>query len=1337
MLTLLCVIFTLSQLKLFAQCTNTSSYMTIEAPTTGTINIANCSFSNEYATITNVAANTSYQSSSVVPATLQETGYVTIRQGSFNGPVIAHGPSPLTWNSTVAGNYFAHWNLDANCATDFTCIKVNITYLATAPSVPPTPIQAAGTPECATGSVLTVSGTPATDVTWYWQTSSTGTSYANPYLGPWTVYANDTYYIRAHYSTTNLWSNASSVTVTNFPTVATPNAPVAATNPACITSGTTISMTTPPAGFQYYWQGTTVNGRSLDNPASVPYSVISSGSHTVAAYETATQCWSNTSSVLVEIQDYIPPTPTTPTNNLTFCIGSSNVLVEANHASPATINWFDAATNGNIIGTGQTLNLAGTSLIPNTTVAGEYNVYAGSTVGACTSSLAQVEVELSAVSVQLIAVDATCNGGDNGSFTLGTVQCGSGDFQYSIDGGTTYGQIPTNLTAGTYQVLVRDQVSMSVSFPISLEIGQPGVPLSLNAYDISLYNGKITWTPQGNETTWNVEYGPAGFTQGSSPFPMLTGLPTNVVQLTDLTANTSYQFYVQAGCSSTSEWAGPYTFSTQAPFTSWDTECGPGYTSIHTTGTALNIADNSTTSITTVTPVTVGSISSNSVMIGNDGWIQVAQATFMPWYTNLGGQSGNVYWQETTIGNDDYLIIEWYQRPLSGQPNNQNVTFQIAINHTTNEVFYLYQDKVFGGNNSNYDYAGSGGLIAAEVQQTLHIMSESNQSFLQNNSCVRFFPEHCPNVEDAEAYEFINSVEIIWNPGQYNENEWTVVYGLEGFDPTNSSEVIGSQTLIGDAYIFIEDLTQMTCYDAYIYAECAQDNITSSGYLLNFCTKSNCANPYNIAGSTEPESIDLSWGWYPSELGIPVSGFNIQYGMTGFELGNGTIVDANGVDFGELVIDNELLASGVYQVYVQAECLNNGVTDTSYWAGPITVVMPFTNDDVCENQLLQLGQTYTFNNNGATVSTYEDLIAPSATGSQTTTGWTNSNLDGTLWYSFVAPASGSVRINSSAINYNGQAAVYTTSDCENFESFELIAANDDDMVGTSLAPNFAICGLTAGTTYYLMYDQFNETTGNFSLNVSEILTEVGEALPLTQVCYGQELDLSSTLENAMTGGVWSTDNAAINSNISGSILTTTGIAANTYTFNYLLVDGCVSDSIEAQVKIVEQLSAGQDGNITACKNQPIDLLTGLSGDYEQGGNWYDPSMELVTTTQVTTAESTGQFNYTYIVPNEVCPNDTAIVTVTVGDCDYLTIEKLAMEDVELYPNPSNGVVYIQSDFAGQFNLEITDVNGRVIQTGSHINTGTSTVNLKDVERGIYFFQLSSNNAEKVFRVVIQ
>jgi len=83
----------------------------------------------------------------------------------------------------------------------------------------------------------------------------------------------------------------------------------------------------------------------------------------------------------------------------------------------------------------------------------------------------------------------------------------------------------------------------------------------LTASNVGSSTADVSWTAGGTETSWNVEYGAAGFTLG-------TGTNTNVTattySMTGLTPSTDYDVYVQAVCSATdlSYWVGPLTIST-------------------------------------------------------------------------------------------------------------------------------------------------------------------------------------------------------------------------------------------------------------------------------------------------------------------------------------------------------------------------------------------------------------------------------------------------------------------------------------------------------------------------------------------------------------------------------------------------------------------------------------------------------------------------------------------------------------------------------------------------------------------------------------------------------
>lgn len=95
-------------------------------------------------------------------------------------------------------------------------------------------------------------------------------------------------------------------------------------------------------------------------------------------------------------------------------------------------------------------------------------------------------------------------------------------------------------------------------------------PTNLTATNVTLTSAVLGWTEAGSATTWNIEYGAAGFSQGAGTTVAVT---TNPYTLSGLTSATAYSYYVQADCGADqSEWVGPISFSTlcniiNAPYT--------------------------------------------------------------------------------------------------------------------------------------------------------------------------------------------------------------------------------------------------------------------------------------------------------------------------------------------------------------------------------------------------------------------------------------------------------------------------------------------------------------------------------------------------------------------------------------------------------------------------------------------------------------------------------------------------------------------------------------------------------------------------------------------------
>ncbi len=95
------------------------------------------------------------------------------------------------------------------------------------------------------------------------------------------------------------------------------------------------------------------------------------------------------------------------------------------------------------------------------------------------------------------------------------------------------------------------------------DLACPGIYAdSLWTQNITATTAELKWKERGSATAWDIEYGNAGFTQGSGV--TVSGTTTNPYSLSPLTASTDYDWYVRSSCGggNYSDWSGPISFST-------------------------------------------------------------------------------------------------------------------------------------------------------------------------------------------------------------------------------------------------------------------------------------------------------------------------------------------------------------------------------------------------------------------------------------------------------------------------------------------------------------------------------------------------------------------------------------------------------------------------------------------------------------------------------------------------------------------------------------------------------------------------------------------------------
>jgi len=76
-----------------------------------------------------------------------------------------------------------------------------------------------------------------------------------------------------------------------------------------------------------------------------------------------------------------------------------------------------------------------------------------------------------------------------------------------------------------------------------------------------------------------------------------------------------------------------------------------------------------------------------------------------------------------------------------------------------------------------------------------------------------------------------------------------------------------------------------------------------------------------------------------------------------------------------------------------------------------------------------------------------------------------------------------------------------------------------------------------------------------------------------------------------------------------------------------------------------------------------------------------------------------------------------------------------VKGVNVYPNPSEGIVTISNDLNAENTITVTDMTGKVVLT--KVSSSATTVDLSKVGTGVYMVEVSNENGKKVERVVIR
>ena len=345
-------------------------------------------------------------------------------------------------------------------------------------------------------------------------------------------------------------------------------------------------------------------------------------------------------------------------------------------------------------------------------------------------------------------------------------------------------------------------------------------PNSLSVSAIMSNSADLGWVDSAGVSSWQVEYGEAGFSQGAGTF-VVTNM--NPFSLSSLNPNTEYEFYVKAICSAgdSSVFVGPVSFTTQCAV------IVPSYTQDF-----------------------------NSFL--PDCWEEAGDGNFVSGPTSLGFGD----WGSSTIFSSQSAKVNLYQ---------------------AEDQEWLLSPL--------FDLSGSANTISLDVAVTDYNGAGPDQMGSDDTVTLAY-------TENGTTWIPIKS--------------WTVADTLSNALTT---------------YSFTSPSTATNVRFAIRATDGSVDNSEDYDFHIDNFFVGTCPAPSNLTASNITD-VSANLGWIENGS---AGNWAIEYGLGGFTLGTGSTMSTTTNPY----TLSSLTPNTTYEFYVRAVC---GAGDSSTWAGPFSFV---------------------------------------------------------------------------------------------------------------------------------------------------------------------------------------------------------------------------------------------------------------------------------------------------------------------------------------------------------------------------------------------------------------
>ncbi len=281
----------------------------------------------------------------------------------------------------------------------------------------------------------------------------------------------------------------------------------------------------------------------------------------------------------------------------------------------------------------------------------------------------------------------------------------------------------------------------------------------------------------------------------------------------------------------------------------------------------------------------------------------------------------------------------------------------------------------------------------------------------------------------------------------------------------------------------------------------------------------------------------------------------------------------------------------------------------------------------------------------------------------------------------------------------------------------------------SITAGGVITGVVAGndTAVYSVTNVCGTAVTRYPVVVNP-LPDAGTISGSTDLCDGGTTVLASTGGT----GSWTSSNATV-ATVSGTGIVL-GMTPGTAKIVFTVTNVCGTDKDSVVLTVYPLVDAGViAGNDTVCVGFTTTLTNAVAG-----GVWSSTAAAVATVSAagVVNGVTPGTATIRYIV-NNVCSADTATFVITVmpaAFCSTKVLPEASGVSFNLYPNPTNGSLNIESGVDGK--LTIYTIDGKMIETINIIQPVTATLLPAHLSTGVYMCRfVGADGSSAVVRLV--